>query len=389
VTIKNRLTGLYIGESAPGLAKEKLMLADSAFWLSMFLAWICLAMPGLRYLSFMIPFMTLICILSDRQASLTSMAMAFGWYLVFGLAMYPLANREGLKDLFLATSGISITLLGRMPKVQLWTYFCWFLVGFLIYFGLGGALTSNIRVDLINSYSTFESNYSFVFCLLLPYAAHQRRWVLFLLAAVMAVLTLKRIALLGSIFCVLLVFMRKDIVKALLSPYVMVVVNLAVLLVTMFYSTGHLENLIKDVFGVSGNALGQGRESLQRLPSMVIMRDPEMFLFWGQGAGTAYDSAALSAGMYDKVSLHSDLLKIMYEYGALAFCIFFWLLYATKNHLERIGMLYLNVLLMTDNCLTYYFLLFFVAVVVRTQSQSEEVPRPVVRPKPSALGSAA
>ena len=387
MTIKNRLTGVYQQEA--GLSKDKLYLSEGAFWVSFFLAWLCLALPGLRYLSFTIPFLMLVCGLGDRGVHINSMGKAFLWYLAFGLALWPLDNAEGKKDLVLATSGVSIALLARMPEIKLWTIFNWFLVGFLIYFGLGGAFSpsviKNVRVDILNSYSTFESNYAFVFCLLLPFAAHQRRWGLFLLTLVMSVLTLKRIALLGGLLCSGLVFMRRDHVKFLLSPPLMVLGNLLVLALTMFYSTGHLEHFIHDLTGLSGNALGQGRESLQRLPSMAIIADPEMYLLWGKGAGRAYDIAAISSGMFNKVSLHSDPLKIIYEYGLLAFCIFFWLLYQTDNHLERIGMAYLNMLLITDNVLTYYFILFFIAVTVRTQS-NVQAPEPAVRVQPSLRG---
>ncbi|MBT9608972.1 MAG: hypothetical protein IV110_02890 [Aquabacterium sp.] len=387
MTIKNRLTGLYQHEV--GLSLGKLQLSEVALWVSFFLAWLCLALPGLRYLSFTIPFLTLVCCLGDRMVHMNSMSKAFLWYAAFGLALWPLDNAEGKKDLVLATSGVSIALLGRMPQVKLWTIFNWYMAGFLIYFGLGGAFSPSVlkyvRVDILNSYSTFESNYAFVFCLLLPFAAHQRRWGLFLLTLVMSVLTLKRIALLGGLLCTGMVFMRREHVKFLLSPPLMVLANVLLLWLTMFYSTGHLEHFIHDLTGLSGNALGQGRESLQRLPSLAIINDPELFLLWGKGAGRAYDIAAASAGMFNKVSLHSDPLKIAYEYGMFAFCVFFWLLYQTDNHLERIGMAYLNMLLITDNVLTYYFILFFVAVTVRTQCNGQPH-SPAVRVQPSSRG---
>lgn len=370
---KNQLTGLMQRESVAGMSKESFMLRDVVFWASFFLAWLCLALPFLRYFCFFIPFFVLVCVLGERRAAFGGEIRAFAWYAVFGIAMYPLATSDGLKDFFLALSGVSIALMPDMPKPKLSTILIWLLVGFVIYFGLGGAFTRHIEFSFANSYSTFESNFAFEFALLVPFALYQRRWYTFLVAAVFAVLTLKRIALLGAVLCCLLQLIKPSIGKKLLSPPVMVIFNVCVLGMTMAYSMGYFDLIIHDLTGQSANQLGQGRRVLQQLPSKEIFERPWEFILYGDGPGQAYVVAAIGASAYTKASLHSDLLKLLYEHGLLFFCVFIWLLYSVPTYIERIGMLYLNILFMTDNTMTYYFFLFFFVVCSRTQCLPEMI----------------
>jgi hypothetical protein len=321
----------------------------------------------LRYVCFFIPFFVLVCALGERRAAFGAEFRAFAWYAGFGLAMYPLANSDGLKDFFLALSGVSIALLYRLPNIKIETILIWLVVGFCIYFGLGGGFSHKPQFDFANSNSSFESNFAFEFALLVPFALHRKRWWVFVIASVLAVLTLKRITLLAAFVCCMLQFIDPKWGKRLLSPPVMIVFNILILGMTMAYSMGYFDVAIHDLTGQSANQLGSGRRVLQQLPSKEIFRHPWDFVFFGDGPGKAYEVAAIGAELYTKASLHSDLLKLLYEQGLVFFCVFIGLLYTVPSYMGRIGMLYLNILFMTDNTMTYYFFLFFFVVCLRTQ----------------------
>jgi hypothetical protein len=383
--VRNRLSGLYVYEHTAGLAITKLRLNDVIFWLALFLAWLVFAIPLFRYLAYMIPVLVLVGCLSNRAVSMTAINKATLWYSAFVLALFPLANNDGLKDLLFTFAGLSIGMLATMPRVSLNTLVVWTTCGFLVYFGLGGALFQNIKIDLLNSYSSFESNYAFLFAMLAPIAVLRRQWLVLVFVTFMAVICLKRIALLGGLAACLLMLVPPRIGDKLINRWTMLALNIIVLSLTMAYALGVFDYLISHYTGQSSNQFGQGRLSLQREASRQIMAEPYYFTFFGQGAGKAYQVAGLSAQQFTKSNMHSDVLKLAYELGLVFYVIYFYLLYSARNYYERVMYFYYNSLMYTDNALIYYGFLFFLVVVVRTLC---EKPEPVVKPaKPHLAGA--
>ncbi|MEY2843845.1 MAG: hypothetical protein RI920_1882 [Pseudomonadota bacterium] len=384
--VRNRFSGLYAREETAGLAIHKLKLDDIVFWGTLFLAWLVFALPVFRYLSFMIPFLVLVTCLSNRAVDAPALTKATIWYVVFAVAMYPMDDKEGLKDLMFTFSGISIGLLSTMPRISLTAITAWTTAGFLVYFGLGGALFRHIEIDLAHSYSTFESNYAFLFALLMPVAVLRRQWLQFLFVTFMAVICLKRIALLGALLSCVFMLVPPRIGVRLINKWTMVAFNFFVLAMTMAYALGTFNYFIERNLKQSSNELGQGRMSLQREASRQILDQPHMFTFFGKGAGKAYLVAETSAQQYAKVNMHSDLLKLTYEFGFVFVAVYFYLLYSARNYYERVIYLYYNFLMFTDNALIYYGFLFFLVVVARALcTPPEPKAKVVVAPRRTGL----
>jgi hypothetical protein len=242
----------------------------------------------------------------------------------------------------------------------------WTTMGFLAYFGIGGGLFRNIEINFAASYSSFESNFAFVFALLMPIAVIRRQWLHFIFLTAMAVICFKRIALLGSLVVCVMCLIPPRFGEKLVNRWTMVAMNVLVLALTIGYALGSFDYLISHYTGQSANQLGQGRRALQMEAARQIVADPQYFAFFGQGAGKAYQVAEVSSSQFSKANMHSDILKIVYELGFVFFIVYFYLLYSARNYYERLIYLYYNYLMFTDNALIYYGFLFFLTVVVRT-----------------------
>ncbi|MEC5384400.1 hypothetical protein VVD49_01625 [Uliginosibacterium sp. H3] len=343
------------------------LIRNTVFWVSIALSMLCVAFPPFRYLFFAVPLLVLIATLGDREARLGDEAKPFLAFVLAGLVLSPLANTEGMKDLFLTFSGISIALLCQVPVVRARTLFVCSLIAALIYFPLFGNFRGSLQFDIIKSISPFESNFGFVFGMVAVFALMEgRKWLAFL-CLVLAVVCLKRIAVLGAMVCFVMWWVGEKNGRRILNPAFMVIANLGLLAFVLLYGAGYLDSAILALTGESANQIGVGRRGLLSLPANEFFHHPEQFIAFGQGPGSTYGLATMGANEYGgKANLHSDLLKIFYEYGVLFYAIFIWLMYSSRRYSTRIAFLFMNVLFLTDNTLIYYFLLLVFAVGVRS-----------------------
>jgi len=91
------------------------------------------------------------------------------------------------------------------------------------------------------------------------------------------------------------------------------------------------------------------------------------FLLMGKGAGAVYD-LTLSVGVMDgadKINLHSDLMKLLYEYGLLWYVVVIGVMYSVRSFRAKLLAVYINVLFVTDNSLIYYLLIFYIVLCAR------------------------
>ncbi|MFL9710292.1 hypothetical protein [Methylobacillus sp. Pita1] len=343
-----------------------LLLRNIIFVIGLMLALLCLTLPFLRYLFFTVPFLVLIAVLADGKIRIGEEVRPFLAFILAGLILSPLGNTEGIKDLFFTFSGISISLLYVIPRVKLWTIFNIFFVGSFIFFGLSGALTGGFSFDIATSESSLESPFAFVFGLLAPFALFEKRYRLFILCILMALLCLKRIALLGALVSCFFVFFGEKNGRYFLNAWVMVPLNVIFLVMLLMYGMGGFDYFIYEYTQQSADQLGMGRQQLLSLPAKEIYAHPEQFIFWGQGPGASYELSKYVIGNAEKVNLHSDLVKLFYEYGLLFYILMISLMYTARNYVTRVGFLFLNILFLTDNTLIYYFLLFIFICCVRS-----------------------
>lgn len=343
------------------------------FAIGLVLALLCVTLPFLRYLFFFIPFLVVLAMLADGQAKLGDEVKPFLAFIVAGVVLIPLANTEGVKDLFFTFAGISIALLARVPRLKLWTLFQLLFGGAVIYFAIGGKFSGEMAFDIAKSESPFESTFGFLFGVLAPFALINKQYRLFFLSLLMSMLCLKRIAVLGALVAAAFILLGEKRGRWILNPVVMIPINVVLVALLLGYGYGSFDYWIYEITGQSANQFGMGRRELLALPATEIFAHPELFIVSGMGPGSSYDLAKLSFGSLGKVNLHSDLVKLVYEYGLLFFMVFIGLMYSAKNYFTRVGFIFLNVLFLTDNTLIYYFMLFIFIYCARLTTEAAEI----------------
>lgn len=356
----------------PVFHKNRLRLSSFIFGFSFFLALTCLAFPPFRYLAYSVPVLVLLACMADGRASIGDEVKPFLVIIAAGVMLGPLTKGEGWKDLFFIFAGVSVALLGRVPRISLWSMFGWLMVSFVYLYGVWGDFRGGFHYNFLNSESTFEGNFSFVFALLVPFAVHQRKYLLAFLCLAMAVLTLKRIAILAAVVSSIMVLIGPKRGKLLLNPATMVGLNAFVLLADMAYTTGMLDYFIQQLTGQSSNQLGMGRQSMHKYVVDGLLNEP-WWAFLGHGLGSVYSIAEQGFGVYEKVNLHSDLLKLCYEIGYICTAAVFWLMYAPRSYMIRVAFFFQNMLFFTDNTLIYFFLTYFIFLLMRIHRDEDEL----------------
>lgn len=338
------------------------------FWVAFGMAWLMMALPPARYLFLAMPVLVLLVLVGDMDGRMPEEALPFVAVLVMGLALFPMNQAEGNKDLYLTLSGVATAFLKDWPRVRLWTVMGALLSAFVFLYGVFGDFSGGIHFDFMHSESSFEGNFSFVFALLVPFAVMRKRYGLALLAFALAVLSLKRIAVLAAIAATCAVLLGEKRCRRLLSWPVMLALNIVALAVMMAYALGHFDALILDWTGQSANEFGQGRIALQAALIHRMADEPWLFIL-GQGAGSVYEMTHLGVWSGAKLLLHCDSLKILYEFGAIFWVFFFWLLYRSQSFVVLVGAAILNVMLLTDNLMSYNFFIFYYLLVIEACRQ--------------------
>ncbi len=332
------------------------------YWLSIGLALLTVAVPPLRYSIYPISVLVVLTLIADGDFRIGDEAAPFLVFIAAGLVAAPLATTEGLKDVFFTFAGVSVALLVTAPVVRLRWLFVWTMIAALVYFALPGGLIRGAAFDFIRSSSPFESNFGFLFGLLAVFALIDRKPWLSLLCLALAVVTLKRIAVLGVIVAAAFLVLGERKGRWILNPLVMVIVNLAIVFGLLMYAAGYFDSQILRLTGQSANQIGLGRRAMLAIPAREVLHRPRDFMFFGAGPGQTYELATEGVRAYGvKQNLHSDIIKIFYEYGSLVFMTIVALMYRAARYEMRVAFLYLNVLFVSDNTLIYaFFLCFFV-----------------------------
>lgn len=350
----------------PIAIKRDYLIRHMVFWMGFTFACFSIAIPFARHFIYVLPVLVLITILGDRTARISDEAKPFLAFVLAGIVFSPFATDEGMKDLYFTFTGVSIALLIDIPRVKLWNLFIVLIVCMVIYFGLFGDFRAGLEFDVAHSSSSFESNFSFLFGLLAPFALMEKRFRLFFLCLFMTVLSLKRIAILATIFASIFILMGEKRARLFLNPAVMIGLNVLLLFIVLLYGFGAFDSVIFQITGQSANQFGMGRKALLSMPANEVFSHPERFIFFGQGPGATYVLANKGFGTYGTAQrLHSDILKIFYEYGFVFYCIFIGLMYAAKRFSTRIAFLFMNLVFLSDNTLIYSFIIFFFIVLTR------------------------
>lgn len=338
---------------------------DALFALFCFLTlWASVAVGGLlRYVAYLVPIVGLAAAFAIGRLHLPEVFRPFLALFVGGLAFAPLASGWGWQDLYLMLVGIMPFCLGYRPRLTWWQVFAGFLVGSIVSIAIAqvtgtGGWSQGVKFDPLMSESSFESQFGLVFGMIALWAALNRRWGLFLLALLAAVLALKRIGVIATVVCGLVCLLPRPLTDRLLRPWFMVPLNLALLALEVTYGFGGFDRLISDITNLSSNQFSMGRRVLWHWPAHEIVEDLPALAVLGNGAGHAYALLTEKTGFMGKYLIHSDLMKVLVEYGGLVWIAFFWMAYASRSFVTRMFWLYFNVLMLTDNPVIYGYLIF-------------------------------
>ena len=384
------MSGVKQMNQQPKLITLGAMRLDEIFGYLVFVAMLLsLALPPFRYLNYLLPMVMVFLLLANRDVFVPDLARPYVVLILASLLSSPFANGEGVKDIYLILTGLSVALVGYR---QLWhwrTIMLAAILGLVVYFVLVGAVRgwstvfSHLTLNVASSASTFESGFSYVFGLLTVWAAYTRRWRSFALAFLFAILTLKRIVILGILICLVVQFLPRNWLLKLLKPLPMILANALFLFLILSYGSGSFDALIHEWTSQSANQFGMGRQVLYSYIVADFFREPLRFIFMGMGPGEAYDVIKGGLSWVRKENLHGDTLKILYEYGGIVLSLFIWALYSSKNSGVLLIALYTNVLLLTDNTLIYPFYIYFATLIAACIAAADHASAP--KPVPAAL----
>lgn len=355
---------------------------DEMFGYVVFAAMIAsVAVPNFQRLNYVLPLIGFLIALANRGMHAPDPARPYLVMVLAGVILAPFANIKGIQDIYLILTGLSVALVGHR---RLWS---WRTILFASVLGLAvnisiqalfngaGATLFHFTFDVAASKSTLESGFSYVFGLLAVWAAYTRSWRNFALAVILAILTLKRIVLVGIFVCFVFQFLPRSITRKVLQPLPMLLANILLIVLILSYSSGILNPLIHDLTGQSADQFGMGRQALYGQVAADIIGDPWHFSLVGVGPGDAYDTLKGGIGGMSwagKKNLHADTLKIVYEYGGVVLMAFVWALYSSGRLGVLLIALYTNVLLLTDNTLIYPFYIFFATLVAASLQEFDD-----------------
>lgn len=327
----------------------------------------------LKVLTYSMPAIALIAVLAAGKLTIPPTAPPYMVLMVAGLAMAPLGKLRGLQDLWLMLMGLSPFLFGHQYKLTWRQVFSAVLISTVFSLALNrGHASSGIEFDPSKSVSSFEATTSFYFGVLSVWAALERKWLRTAVALILCVLTLKRIVVLAAVAAIACVLLPRRAVDKMLRPLPMLLMNVIAMIAIFGYTHGAFDQFISRTTGQSPDQLGMGRQALYAGPISVIERDPVKAAFIGVGPGGVYDVIKTHGGLFaGHQNLHNDSLKMLLEYGGVAWACFFVACYVNKRFEIRVLMLFTNVMMLTDNTLIYPAVIFCTALAA-TRLQSND-----------------
>jgi len=293
--------------------------------------------------------------------------VAFVFLIVYGLLTIMVSPDKllGLKDLFfLASYVLPISLVlkrGGLSDGDVRRIFYVFSMFFMVS-NLGKTYAG---FSISASVAPFEGPESFVFGAFLLYFMILKDKSSFVLSLFFLFLSLKRVALLG-VFVGAFIWFVPLVWKVLESRRVVVLLgNILFIFLLYLLVDGYFNDIVERYAGMGVTELTMGRVGhyvgvLDRVGQNVIT-----FIFGG-GAGSTYE-LAMEYDYFERVggNLHSDTLKIFYEYGFLVFCVFFLTLSTARGKGAFVLVVYMMCLFFTDNVIIYVSVLFFVLLLIK------------------------
>jgi hypothetical protein len=338
--------------------------------------------PGIQYIKYIIPFIAIFTyFIGEKKHYIhrpNNLNIALFFYLLWGLIGLVIPNNfnlvDGSKDLFFIAAYLIPVCLYIDKDLNINNIFYLFSVFFLI--STLGMQASTF--SLADSTAPFEGSECFVFGMFALYFLMERKYRLLIIAIFFVLLTLKRIALLAFILCLLVWLAPIILQKKVLNRAFFLLINSIFVTLIILLGVGWADELIFEVTGKSVNYFTLGRFNIYMGVVDDIITYP-LNLILGNGAGSSYPLTVLNTtDLLDFNSLHSDSLKILYEHGVIFFIMFFWISAKLKNLKSKIVLLYICILFITDNVLIYVSVMFFTLTIINVYESNA--------PKDKAVG---
>jgi uncharacterized membrane protein len=343
------------------------LLLEHVIWTFFFaMTLLALILPPLRYVAYLAPLFAVILALANRRFMNDHIVAPFLFLVLMGIVFSPMATTEGLKDLWFIVAGVSLSAAIITLRIdEKWLYGIFILGSIVFAFAFNG-LGSGLRYNFMNSESSFEGNFSFLFGILAVYSAIRGRHRMALVCFLTSIFVLKRIVVVAELACFAALYLQGKTALRVLDRRLMVAFNLGFIAILVLYGSGAFNFVIEAYTGQSADQFGMGRQAIYAQVSADALEDPFRHFFIGGGPGSAYELIGAKAMSVGLKNLHSDLLKIAYEYGLLVFGIFVWIGYSAKRMGDKVLFLFANIVFITDNALIYQFFLFFLCAASRS-----------------------
>ncbi|MEY8213715.1 MAG: O-antigen ligase family protein [Colwellia sp.] len=226
--------------------------------------------------------------------------------------------------------------------------------------------------SISESKAPFEGSVSFVFGGFFLYFMMFKDKKGMILSALLMFLSLKRIALLG-VFVGGAVWFIPSLWRMLSSNRIfLLLVNLGFILFLFLLVDGFFDDVLELYTGKGAQEITLGRLN-HYVGVLENIGNNFLSFFLGGGAGSTYE-LAMQYDYFDRVggNLHSDTLKVFYEYGFVIFCVFFGLLSAVKGKAALVMSIYMMCLFFTDNVIVYVSVMFFLLLLTKQAGIREE-----------------
>lgn len=235
----------------------------------------------------------------------------------------------------------------------------------LLQFFMSSALVQVTYLNYLNSDIGYESSMlSFIIPFFFYYWLSRNDKLFILINMSLVLIAGKRIALLAC-FVGVFYYLCKRWLQRKWFPFIMISVNLLYLFFSFLLAEEFFDDLCFQWFGMSVNQLTMGRFELYRIVMDKVDIMDEYRYLYGIGLGNTENYLILGINR-----LHNDVLKIFFEFGIIVFCIFFYYIYNQQKPNQWGYILIWNVLLMTDNTLTYVPVIFAIGILIDSESKS-------------------
>ena len=312
-----------------------------------------------RYLKYLVLPLTFAIWVDSKdflKVSLPSFSISFLLFIIISVFYLPSIGISVFKEPLLVFSCLFPFLLIKNVKIDIEYVFNLTIAAMV--------LANSYRIGGFVSIGGVEDNFCFVFGAFVTYFLMKKDYKRALIALFFVFITLKRIVFLAVVASSILIILPALFRSIILRPYILVLINLFVLLLSCLFVLGAFNEWIFINFDVHPAKLSSARYEIQQIAAEAIYFDLGSFIFSGLGPGASIALGTESWGTF--VSLHNDLLKLAVEFGLLFFIIFFYFFYKNLNTEQKILAVYLNVTFATDNTLIYAGVLFFYFLLMYT-----------------------